>query len=465
VVDVTRVMPMTRATLWRLTVAEGGERLAAVFGEAVPLGRGDWAVRAASLPELNARLAEAIALGVMLSGVAPGPERARVRIPRGGGRDPERGGPVSDFRSTTYDTRLDDADDVRAPQWEEAAAAGALVLPEAPLAADDVTGNLARYARWQWRDFWQRRGFWLAGAALFGVWLLVYIATYPQPGRGPMPAEEVANMAQLMFAAGGALAGLLGTGGLVARERERGLQRFLFAKPVRILRYYRQGLAINGVGSLIVIAGAVALAALALPVALPVLSILALAAAAYVLTSGVVFLASTLIRFDVPLAAGWLLAGFPVAVVAQNMGWWWARTLQWLFPQGWVINAVLTAFHPSRTNQLLRSWAWPRSSRRSTACCARWPGSWSYAVARSRRSARPARQRPFSAPPARRRGRGRSAPPLPRSRTPRPPTSTPPLPPCPSSTPPPSSATRSPTGCASSSGATRRPPWWPSTPT
>lgn len=71
VVDVTRVMPMTRATLWRLTVAEGGDRLAAVFGEAVPLGRGDWAVRAASLPELNARLMEAIALGVMLSGVAP----------------------------------------------------------------------------------------------------------------------------------------------------------------------------------------------------------------------------------------------------------------------------------------------------------------------------------------------------------------------------------------------------------
>jgi ABC-type multidrug transport system ATPase subunit len=71
VVDVTRVMPMTRATLWRLTVAEGGERLAAAFGEAVPLGRGDWAVRAESLPELNRMLREAMALGVLLSGVAP----------------------------------------------------------------------------------------------------------------------------------------------------------------------------------------------------------------------------------------------------------------------------------------------------------------------------------------------------------------------------------------------------------
>lgn len=71
VVDVTRVMPMARATLWRLTVADGGEHLAGVFGEAVPLGRGDWAVRAESLPALNRMLAEAMAAGVLLSGVAP----------------------------------------------------------------------------------------------------------------------------------------------------------------------------------------------------------------------------------------------------------------------------------------------------------------------------------------------------------------------------------------------------------
>ncbi|GJG85602.1 ABC transporter ATP-binding protein [Gemmatimonadetes bacterium T265] len=71
VVDVTRVMPMTRASLWRLTVAAGAEQLADVFGEVVPLGRGDWAVRAAGLPELNAKLARALACGVLLSGVAP----------------------------------------------------------------------------------------------------------------------------------------------------------------------------------------------------------------------------------------------------------------------------------------------------------------------------------------------------------------------------------------------------------
>ncbi len=71
VVDVTRVMPMTRASLWRLTVAAGAEQLPAVFGEAVALGRGDWAVRAPGLAELNAGIARALAAGVLLSGVAP----------------------------------------------------------------------------------------------------------------------------------------------------------------------------------------------------------------------------------------------------------------------------------------------------------------------------------------------------------------------------------------------------------
>ena len=88
-----------------------------------------------------------------------------------------------EFPDTTYDDRpykdrsYSPADDVRAPAWEEAVEAAAVPVPvtaDAPLAPAAVTGNLRRYARWQWRDFWQRRGFWLAGAALFGVWMLVH---------------------------------------------------------------------------------------------------------------------------------------------------------------------------------------------------------------------------------------------------------------------------------------------------
>ena len=255
------------------------------------------------------------------------------------------------------DGLYDPVDDVRAPAWEEAAAAAAMPAvvddwtsadgapaDSAPLAPDAVAGNLRRYARWQWRDFWQRRGFWMAGAALFCVWLLVdfVLADRLRAGPGglqriPVSAEEVFGISHVAFAIGGVLAGLLGVGGLVARERERGLQRFLFAKPINIVRYYLQAFAINGVGSFIVLAGAVLLAAATAPQVLAAGSMLAVAVGGYLLGAGVTFLLSTLVRFDAPLAAAYLFAGFPAVALAEN-GFWWAKVLQWLFPQGVAIQ-------------------------------------------------------------------------------------------------------------------------------
>lgn len=265
-----------------------------------------------------------------------------------------------------------DADDVRSPLWEEATTAGAgsgalvpagaddgrdegdegALLDDEPLAPDDVSGNLRRYARWQWRDFWRNRGGWLGVGALLGVWLLVYLAWHggrgpdAPTGYGPMPAENVRVMAHVFFTLGGALAALLGVGGLVSRERERGLQRFLFAKPVRPVRYYLQAFAVNSLGSLLVVLGAVLLAAVLLGSMVPVATVLGVAVGAYLLTAGVTFLVSTLVRFDAPIAAAWLLAGFPVTVAAANH-WPGARVLMWLFPQG-PFYAVAEALSVSR---------------------------------------------------------------------------------------------------------------------
>lgn len=255
------------------------------------------------------------------------------------------------------------ADDVRSPHWEDALAAGALVPEEGDgeltddgesLAPDDVDGSLRRYARWQWRDFWRNRGSWLGVGALLGVWLLVYLAWHAGrvmgPGgvvaSAPMPAENVRGMAHVLFSLGGALAGLVGVGGLVSRERERGLQRFLFAKPVRPVRYYLQAFAINSVGALLVVSGAVLLAGLLLGSMAPVGTVLGVAVGAYLLTAGVTFLASTLIRFDVPVAAAWLLAGFPMTVASESH-WPFARVFVWLFPQGPAV-ALVKAFGAGR---------------------------------------------------------------------------------------------------------------------
>lgn len=257
---------------------------------------------------------------------------------------------------TERDVRQVDADDVRSPRWEEAVAAAAARGGVVPAGAerddaepgepdDAAAGNLRRYARWQWRDFWQRRGAWLGLGALLGVWLLTYLAWHgggPSGMRGPMPAENVKGMAHVFFMLGGAMAALLGVGGIVSRERERGLQRFMFAKPVRPLRYYLQAFAVNSAGALLVVAGAVLLAALLLGPLVPVGTVLGVAVGAYLLTAGVTFLASTLIRFDAPVAAVWLLAGFPVLAASENH-WALARALVWLFPQGPAAAAVKAA--------------------------------------------------------------------------------------------------------------------------
>ena len=71
VVDVTRVLPQTAESLFRLTVARGSELLSTVFPDVEDLGRGDWAVRAPSLEALNEGLAALIARGVLIAGVAP----------------------------------------------------------------------------------------------------------------------------------------------------------------------------------------------------------------------------------------------------------------------------------------------------------------------------------------------------------------------------------------------------------
>ncbi len=71
VVEVSRVMPMTTAAVYRLTVAAGAAHVGAVFEGAVDLGRGEFGVLAADLAELNRKVAALIERGTLLAGIAP----------------------------------------------------------------------------------------------------------------------------------------------------------------------------------------------------------------------------------------------------------------------------------------------------------------------------------------------------------------------------------------------------------
>jgi ABC-type multidrug transport system ATPase subunit len=71
VVDVTRVLPMASAVVYRLTIASGSAELRAVFPGVLDLGRGDYAVQVGSLAELNERVVALIGRGAVVAGIAP----------------------------------------------------------------------------------------------------------------------------------------------------------------------------------------------------------------------------------------------------------------------------------------------------------------------------------------------------------------------------------------------------------
>lgn len=71
VVEVTRVLPMASAVVYRLTIASGVDELPAVFPGVIDLGRGDFAVQVSSLAELNERVVALIGRGAVVAGIAP----------------------------------------------------------------------------------------------------------------------------------------------------------------------------------------------------------------------------------------------------------------------------------------------------------------------------------------------------------------------------------------------------------
>jgi hypothetical protein len=71
VVEVTHLLPMATALVYRLTIASGADELAELFPGVVDLGRGDFAVQVPNLGELNRRVVALITRGAVVAGIAP----------------------------------------------------------------------------------------------------------------------------------------------------------------------------------------------------------------------------------------------------------------------------------------------------------------------------------------------------------------------------------------------------------
>jgi hypothetical protein len=217
--------------------------------------------------------------------------------------------------------------------------------PSAPLEGAYATEHdpgLRRYLRWQVRDFLKTRAVFLVPLAVLAVWIFrdnysaAEVMQSLQQRGGTLAGQSTeAGVFREAVTAGGLLGGLAGAilaaCGIVSRDRERGLQRFLFAKPVRMVSYYLQAFVVNGVGLLAVVAGALLLTSLVFMRPVPLVEPLLGAAAGYLAVGGLTFLISTLVRFDLALAGILTVLSIPLHAAAEQ-GKWWAVLTSWLLP-------------------------------------------------------------------------------------------------------------------------------------
>lgn len=219
----------------------------------------------------------------------------------------------------------------------------------------DPAENLRRYAWWQVRDFVRTRAIWLVPLAILALWIFRdnydasevarnIAANGGRRGRAESEPMMFRTIVLGLSAAGAAFGSLIATFGIVARDRERGLQRFLFSKPVSITRYYLQAFAINGVGLLAVMALALGLTSLVFLRPVPLLESLLVGGTAYALIGSFSFLLSTLVRFDFAAAGVISVLSIPVYALGERWRYPLATMGRWLLPP---IPALAQIIDPS----------------------------------------------------------------------------------------------------------------------
>ena len=226
---------------------------------------------------------------------------------------------------------------------------------EGEIAAEHDPG-LRRYLRWQFLDFFKTRAIFLIPLGILGLWIFRdnYDAVKIAEGVARAADQgvdgvrtEAALFQQLVLgisAAAGVLGSIVSATGIVSRDRERGLQRFLFAKPIRITSYYLQSFAVNGVGLMLAVAGLLALTSLVFMRPVPIMVPLLAAAGSYLAVGGLTLLASTLVRFDLAIAGLLTVLSVPLHAAAQE-GRWWAVATSWLLPPVHTMEAVVEYYN------------------------------------------------------------------------------------------------------------------------
>lgn len=185
-------------------------------------------------------------------------------------------------------------------------------MQEGATGIEAPAGGLGRYARWQLKDFLTQKAPILGVLAILLMYPLVAGFFNVSPRMEEFAREMQDKWLYVMTGILAPLGTLIATRGIVAEDRTQGYHRFLFAKPVKLMRYYAQQFAVNFAGVMGVIA-AVGLLYMLVIAPVPLLPALVPAAVFFVLFGGVTFLFSTLSRLD------WVWTLGSVAVTAWTM--------------------------------------------------------------------------------------------------------------------------------------------------
>lgn len=207
-----------------------------------------------------------------------------------------------------------------------------------------MKGRLGAYAAWQARDFALERGApMLVVSALILLPLVVMMRA--MRSQGPEGAEfagtALSALAQSMPLLAFVLI-LIAVNGIASNDRTRGYYRFLFAKPVSLVRYYVQSFLVSGAGLLVVASILLVTFWMTAYPIFPAGAFLFLALY-FVGLGGIGFLLSTVFRSDWIFLSGlWMLSTLLRGIFPAGESWY-GRVFHVVFPPTHVVGDLAGA--------------------------------------------------------------------------------------------------------------------------
>ena len=200
-------------------------------------------------------------------------------------------------------------------------------MQEGATGIEAPASGLGRYARWQARDFVTQKAPILGILALLLMYPLVAGTFEVSPTFERFAQEMRDKWIYVMFGILTPLGTLAATRGIVAEDRQHGYHRFLFAKPINLMRYYAQAFGVSFVG----VMGVLALVALLYTIVIGPVALLPAfvpAAVFFVLFGGVTFLFSTVSRLDWVWTLGAVAASAWTRFLVDERKWEFLRPLK-----------------------------------------------------------------------------------------------------------------------------------------